>query len=72
MGEALNLYRRLGFTLAPPAYPAMALSKGTAPEPFGAANTHVFGNALVNRSAAFFPRWEEPLSRRCARGHVRW
>ncbi|MEW2194434.1 VOC family protein [Streptomyces microflavus] len=40
MGEALNLYRRLGFTLAPPAYPAMAPSKGAAPEPFGAANTH--------------------------------
>lgn len=40
MGEALNLYRRLGFTLAPPAYPAMAPAEGAAPEPFGAANTH--------------------------------
>ncbi|MFJ9526432.1 VOC family protein [Streptomyces cyaneofuscatus] len=40
MGEALDLYRRLGFTLAPPAYPAMAPSEGAAPEPFGAANTH--------------------------------
>ncbi len=39
MGEALDLYRRLGFTLAPPAYPAMAPSEGAAPEPFGAANT---------------------------------
>ncbi|MEV0703255.1 VOC family protein [Saccharopolyspora sp. NPDC050389] len=40
MGEALNLYWRLGFTLAPPAYPAMASTEGAAPEPFGAANAH--------------------------------
>ncbi|MFE6690975.1 VOC family protein [Streptomyces sp. NPDC057743] len=40
MGEALTLYRRLGFTVEPPAYPTLARRAGAAPEPFGAANTH--------------------------------
>ncbi|MEU4803921.1 VOC family protein [Actinosynnema sp. NPDC023587] len=40
LAEALALYRRLGFVVPPPAYPAMAPCEGAAPEPFGAANTH--------------------------------
>lgn len=37
---ALECYRRLGFVLPPPGYPAMARREGGEPEPFGAANTH--------------------------------
>ncbi|MEU6149103.1 VOC family protein [Actinosynnema sp. NPDC047251] len=40
LAEALDLYRRLGFDVPPPAYPAMVPPGGSAPEPFGAANTH--------------------------------
>ncbi|AMW14962.1 hypothetical protein A4E84_39190 [Streptomyces qaidamensis] len=40
MGEALTLYRRLGFAVPPPSYPTMAPAEGAEPEPFGAANTH--------------------------------
>ncbi|MGC7095014.1 VOC family protein [Amycolatopsis lurida] len=37
---ALELYRRLGFTVHAPSCPAMAPREGAEPEPFGAANTH--------------------------------
>jgi catechol 2,3-dioxygenase-like lactoylglutathione lyase family enzyme len=40
MTEALAAFRRLGFAVPPPSYPAMAPREGAAPEPFGAANTH--------------------------------
>lgn len=40
MPAALDLYRRLGFDMPAPAYPALAPPGGGAPEPFGAANTH--------------------------------
>lgn len=40
MEEALALYRRLGFALPPPAYPAKPTSDGTSFEAFGPANTH--------------------------------
>ncbi|MDC3960703.1 VOC family protein [Polyangium jinanense] len=40
MAAALALYRRLGFVVPPPSYPAMARQEGAEPEPFGAANTH--------------------------------
>ncbi|MER7420462.1 VOC family protein [Micromonospora peucetia] len=40
MPAALALYRRLGFALPGPSYPAMAPHDGGALEPFGAANTH--------------------------------
>ena len=39
MTAGLALYRRLGFTVPPPVYPALP-REGGAPEPFGAANTH--------------------------------
>ncbi|MFI7054207.1 VOC family protein [Streptosporangium canum] len=42
MGQALELYRRLGFTLPPPSCPALPAVVGAPPEPFGAANTHVY------------------------------
>ncbi|ACZ86995.1 VOC family protein [Streptosporangium roseum] len=42
MGQALELYRRLGFTLPPPSCPALPAVAGASPEPFGAANTHVY------------------------------
>lgn len=41
METALELYRKLGFVCMPPAYPTMAEQEGEAPEPFGAANTHI-------------------------------
>lgn len=40
MAAALTLYQRLGFAVPAPSYPALARCEGTAPEPFGAANTH--------------------------------
>ncbi|MEV0681995.1 VOC family protein [Actinosynnema sp. NPDC050436] len=40
LAGALDLYRRLGFAVPPPAYPAMAPREGAAPEPFGAVNAH--------------------------------
>lgn len=40
MPAALARYRRLGFVVPPPAYPAMSPGRGAEPEPFGAANTH--------------------------------
>ncbi|MFF5210105.1 VOC family protein [Streptosporangium sp. NPDC000396] len=42
MEEALARYRQLGFTLPPPSYPTMPKAAGEPPEPFGAANTHVY------------------------------
>ncbi|MEV4498063.1 VOC family protein [Micromonospora arborensis] len=40
MPAALKLYRRIGFALPTPSYPAMVPQDGGALEPFGAANTH--------------------------------
>lgn len=40
MAAALDLYRRLGFAVPTPSYPAMPPREGAEPEPFGAANTH--------------------------------
>lgn len=40
MGKALDLYRRLGFAYAPPAYPTISPMEGAPARPFGAANTH--------------------------------
>lgn len=40
MKEGLELYRRLGFHLSPPAYPMLSPREGEPPRPFGAANTH--------------------------------
>jgi catechol 2,3-dioxygenase-like lactoylglutathione lyase family enzyme len=40
MEEGLELYRRLGFHLSPPAYPMLSPGEGEPPRPFGAANTH--------------------------------
>ncbi|GAA2352895.1 VOC family protein [Nonomuraea africana] len=42
MERALERYRRLGFTLPPPAYPAISAAEGTPAEPFGAGNTHAY------------------------------
>lgn len=40
MEEGLELYRRLGFHLSPPAYPMLSPKEGEPPRPCGAANTH--------------------------------
>jgi Glyoxalase-like domain len=40
-GAAIELYRRLGFLVSPPAYPTMSPTAGAPPEPFGVANTHI-------------------------------
>ncbi|OLZ59170.1 hypothetical protein AV521_45955 [Streptomyces sp. IMTB 2501] len=40
MAEGLALYRRLGFVMEPPSYPAMAPRRGAVPRPFGVVNTH--------------------------------
>ncbi|MFI6320275.1 VOC family protein [Nonomuraea sp. NPDC050556] len=37
MGEAIKLYRELGFTVSPPAYPVIP-----GVEPFGVANAHIY------------------------------
>ncbi|NDU71757.1 VOC family protein [Actinomadura sp. DSM 109109] len=41
MGQAMDHYRRLGFTVAAPAYPLLPRVAGGAAEPFGVANAHV-------------------------------
>lgn len=40
MDAALTTFRRFGFHLGPPAYPALPAAPGAAPEPVGAGNTH--------------------------------
>ena len=40
MDAALTAFRRFGFHLGPPAYPALPSAPGAAPEPVGAGNTH--------------------------------
>jgi hypothetical protein len=40
MDQALGVYRQLGFTCSPPAYPMLARTPGGQPVPFGAANAH--------------------------------
>lgn len=42
MGEAMERYRRLGFTVPPPACPVLPRVAGGPAEPFGVANTHVY------------------------------
>ncbi|MEU7001695.1 VOC family protein [Nonomuraea sp. NPDC046570] len=42
MEQAMERYRRLGFTLPPPAYPTMPRAAGGEPEPFGTGNTHAY------------------------------
>ncbi|MFE2291293.1 VOC family protein [Streptomyces sp. NPDC059452] len=56
LGRALELYRRLGFTLPPPGVPALARREGEAPEPFGAANTHAdFARGFVELATVVRP-----------------
>lgn len=40
LAAGLELYRRLGFAMRPPACPAMSPQPGAPPQPFGLANTH--------------------------------
>ncbi|HET6297980.1 MAG TPA: VOC family protein [Kribbella sp.] len=40
MPDGLDLYRRLGFVLPAPSYPALAAEEGAEPTAFGASNTH--------------------------------
>ncbi|GAA0923123.1 VOC family protein [Nonomuraea longicatena] len=42
MGQAMERYRRLGFTVPAPAYPVLPRVPGGPAEPFGVANTHVY------------------------------
>ncbi|MFI0794193.1 VOC family protein [Micromonospora rubida] len=42
MTAAIETYRRLGFTLPPPAYPTLPTAPGALPRPVGAANTHIY------------------------------
>lgn len=42
LDHAMDLYRRLGFTVPPPAYPVLPRVPGGPAEPFGVANTHVY------------------------------
>ncbi|GGK64868.1 hypothetical protein Ppa06_18430 [Planomonospora parontospora subsp. parontospora] len=42
MGEAMERYRRLGFTVSAPAYPVLPRRTGGPAEPFGVANAHVY------------------------------
>jgi hypothetical protein len=46
--SAITLYRRMGFVVPPPSYPALALHPGEPARAFGAGNTHVsLGNSFV-------------------------
>src|SRR5918995_910745 len=38
---AIRLYRRMGFVVPPPSFPALALGSGGRPRAFGVGNTHV-------------------------------
>lgn len=40
LGQAQELYRRLGFICTPPAYPTLSRQEGEPAKPFGAANMH--------------------------------
>lgn len=40
MDAAIDTFRRLGFHIGPPAYPALPPTSGAEPEPIGAGNTH--------------------------------
>lgn len=42
MTAAISAYRRLGFTLPPPAYPTLPTTPGAPAGPIGVANTHVY------------------------------
>ncbi|MER5334424.1 VOC family protein [Micromonospora sp. NPDC002717] len=42
MAAAIETYRRLGFTVAPPAYPTLPTAPGAPALPVGAANTHIY------------------------------
>ncbi|RBQ16670.1 VOC family protein [Spongiactinospora rosea] len=42
MDQAIERYRRLGFTVAAPAYPVLPTAPGGPAEPFGVANAHVY------------------------------
>ncbi|MGW4800546.1 VOC family protein, partial [Nonomuraea sp. NPDC004297] len=42
LNHATERYRRLGFTVAAPAYPVLPRVAGGPAEPFGVANTHVY------------------------------
>lgn len=42
MNQAMERYRRLGFTVMAPAYPVLPHVAGGPAEPFGVANTHVY------------------------------
>ncbi|EEP70411.1 dioxygenase [Micromonospora sp. ATCC 39149] len=42
MTAAISTYRRLGFTLPPPAYPTLSTAPGAPARPVGAANTHIY------------------------------
>lgn len=40
MTAAIDVFRRLGFHIGPPSYPALPPAPGATPEPIGAGNTH--------------------------------
>ena len=57
---AVEVYRRLGFSVEPPVYPLLPAAGTGAPRPFGAANTHVpFGGNFVE--LASFVDEDKPL-----------
>ncbi|MFI6813519.1 VOC family protein [Nonomuraea sp. NPDC050328] len=64
LGAAIDTFRRLGFRVGPPAYPALPPTPGAPPEPVGAGNTHAdFPRGFVEL-LAFAPtdRTEQPAS----------
>ncbi|WP_106401370.1 VOC family protein [Actinocorallia populi] len=61
MSAAIVTFRRLGFHIGPPAYPALPPSPGTAPEPIGAGNTHADFPLGFIELLAFAPSNREDL-----------
>ncbi|WP_236004834.1 VOC family protein [Nonomuraea antri] len=55
MGEAMERYRRLGFTVPAPAYPVLPREPGGPAEPFGVANTHVYFSGAFVELVAVLP-----------------
>ena len=48
IGPAIALYRRMGFVVPPPSFPALAPGPGQAVRAFGVGNTHLsFRNSFV-------------------------
>jgi catechol 2,3-dioxygenase-like lactoylglutathione lyase family enzyme len=62
---AIRLYRRMGFVVPPPSFPALGPRSGERPRAFGVGNTHVtFGHSFVELVTVADDRHGGPALRR--------